>query len=167
MVLRSMLGSFSEQRKPNPTLISSYCLLVTMQSSATPVTIRSPDTACCLRSRSSPCRNCCPSGLVTEGRVHLPAVRVRDHDLVPSTAWMKALLPPAMTLAVAASSFELAATTPVPITSAMLESELVHVAFKSVTFPDLTVMFSYAEVLLFRNNSPFFTLSQGMDTGIT
>ena len=56
-----------------------------------------------------------------------------------------ALLPPAVAVTVALPAFEPAVTTPVPITFATLESELVHETFRSVAFDGLTVAVSCAE----------------------
>ncbi len=59
-----------------------------------------------------------------------------------TVTWTDALLPPAVAVTVAVPAFEPAVTTPVPITFATLESELVHVTFRSVALSGLTVAVS-------------------------
>ena len=65
-----------------------------------------------------------------------------------------ALTPPAVAVTVALPAFDPAVTTPVPITFATLESELVHVTFRSVALSGLTVAVSCTEAPDFRESLP-------------
>ncbi len=76
-------------------------------------------------------------------------------------------LPPAVAVMVAVPAFEPAVTTPVPITLATLESELVHVTFRSVTFDGLTVAVSCTLAPDFRLSFPLRTPSPETDTDVT
>ena len=78
-----------------------------------------------------------------------------------------ALLPPAAALIVALPAFEPAVTTPVPITFATLESELVHVTLRSVALSGLTVAVSCAEAPDFRESLPPLTPSPEIETDVT
>ena len=76
-------------------------------------------------------------------------------------------LPPAVALMVAVPAFEPAVTTPVPITFATLESELVHETFRSVAFDGFTVAVSCTLAPDFRLSLPSFTPSPEIDTDVT
>ena len=75
-----------------------------------------------------------------------------------------ALTPPAVAVTVALPAFDPAVTTPVPITFATLESELVHVTFRSVALSGLTVAVSCTEAPDFRESLPSFTPSPEIET---
>ena len=78
-----------------------------------------------------------------------------------------ALLPPAVALIVALPAFEPAVTTPVPITFATLESELVHVTLRSVALSGLTVAVSCTLAPDFSESFPSFTPSPETETDVT
>ncbi|CUO27898.1 Uncharacterised protein [Bifidobacterium adolescentis] len=76
-------------------------------------------------------------------------------------------MPPAVAVTVAVPAFEPAVTTPVPITFATLESELVHVTFRSVALSGLTVAVSCTLAPDFRLSFPLLTPSPEIETDST
>ena len=84
-----------------------------------------------------------------------------------TVTWTDADLPPAVALIVAVPAFEPAVTTPVPITFATLESELVHVTLRSVALSGLTVAVSCTLAPDFSESFPSFTPSPETDTDST
>ena len=76
-------------------------------------------------------------------------------------------LPPAEAVTVAVPAFEPAVTTPVPITFATFESELVHETFRSVAFDGFTVAVSCTLAPDFRLSLPSFTPSPEIETDVT
>ena len=84
-----------------------------------------------------------------------------------TVTWTDADLPPAVALIVAVPAFEPAVTTPVPITFATLESELVHVTLRSVALSGLTVAVSCTLAPDFSESLPPLTPSPETDTDVT
>ena len=84
-----------------------------------------------------------------------------------TVTWTDADLPPAVAVTVALPAFDPAVTTPVPITFATLESELVHVTLRSVALSGLTVAVSCADAPDFSESLPPLTPSPEIDTDVT
>ena len=70
-------------------------------------------------------------------------------------------------MTVAVPAFEPAVTTPVPITFATLESELVHVTLRSIALSGLTVSVSCSLAPDFSESLPSPTPSPEIETGVT